>query len=334
MTNTNLRSDGRFMSGMFFHVLPAQIILLLLTGINNIVDGLVGSNFFGPTAASVIGLYAPFQTIWVGTGVVLMVGSQVLCARYMGSGDLPKIRGIFSLNITLTVAIMSVATVLSFTLASPIAATLGASPVNADDLTGYIVGRGIGLIPMILASQLVAFLSLEGKDNLNYIATGAMIVVNVGLDLLFAITFKSVGIAGLGIATAISQWVYDEDDKEWYWLDETGSIPLVAGVADDGDTYNAFGQWIDVTTEGTPYKFITKEDFEKIKEGMTYEEVVGILGAYHEYSSSEETMIGNEKVLVESLTWYTEKAKGYGIVTFKNDIVALTLPMFDMNWDF
>ena len=154
MTNTNLRSDGRFMSGIFFHVLPAQIILLLLTGINNIVDGLVGSNFFGPTAASVIGLYAPFQTIWVGTGVVLMVGSQVLCARYMGSGDLPKIRGIFSLNITLTVAIMSVATVLSFTLASPIAATLGASPVNADDLTGYIVGRGIGLIPMILASQL------------------------------------------------------------------------------------------------------------------------------------------------------------------------------------
>ena len=89
-----------------------------------------------------------------------------------------------------------------------------------------------------------------------------------------------------------------------------------------------------MTTEGTPYKFITKEDFEKIKEGMTYEEVVDILGAYHEYSSSEEIMVGNEKVLVESLTWYTEKAKGYGIVTFKNDIVALALPMFDMNWDF
>ena len=29
MTNTNLRSDGRFMSGMFFHVLPGQIILAL-----------------------------------------------------------------------------------------------------------------------------------------------------------------------------------------------------------------------------------------------------------------------------------------------------------------
>lgn len=208
MSNTNLRSDGRLLSRMFYRVLPAQIILLLLTGINNIVDGLVGSNFFGPTAASVIGLYAPFQSIWVGIGVVLMVGSQVLCARYMGSGDLPKIQGIFSLNIVLTVAILSVATILSFTLSSPIAAILGASPVNADDLAHYIVGRGIGLVPMILASQLVAFLSLEGKDNLNYIATGAMIAVNIGLDLLFATAFKDMGIAGLGIATSISQWVY------------------------------------------------------------------------------------------------------------------------------
>ena len=208
MGGTTLRSDGRFLSGMFFRVLPAQIILLLLSGINNIVDGLVGSNFFGPTAAGVIGLYAPFQAIWIGIGTVLMVGSQVRCARYMGAGDLPKIQGIFSLSIALTVAILSVATILSFTLSSPIAAMLGASPVNAADLTGYIVSRGIGLIPMILASQLVAFLSLEGMDKLNYIATGAMIVVNIGLDLLFATAFKDLGIAGLGVATAISQWVY------------------------------------------------------------------------------------------------------------------------------
>ena len=208
MVNTSTRSDGRFLSGMFFRVLPAQIILLLLTGINNIVDGLVGSNFFGPTTASVIGLYAPFQTIWIGIGIVLMVGSQVLCARYMGSGNLQKIRGIFSLNITLTVAILSIATILSFTLASPIAAFLGASPVNAEALAGFIVGRGFGLIPMILASQLVAFLSLEGKDKINYFATSAMIVVNIGMDLFFAICFREMGIAGLGIATAISQWVY------------------------------------------------------------------------------------------------------------------------------
>ena len=208
MSNKNLRSDGRLMTGMFFRVLPAQIILLLLTGINNIVDGLIGSNFFGPTASGVIGLYAPFQAIWIGIGTVLMVGSQVLCARYMGSGDLPKTKGVFSLNLVLTLMATAAATILSLTMSPSIATILGASPQNADALSGYIVGRGTGLIPMIMASQLVAFLSLEGKDKINYFATSLMIVVNVGMDLLFATAFKDVGIAGLGYATAISQWAY------------------------------------------------------------------------------------------------------------------------------
>lgn len=75
MSNTIQQSDGRFLSGLFFRVLPAQIFLLLLTGINNIVDGLVGANFLGAEAMSTIGLYSPFQLIWIATGTILMVSS-------------------------------------------------------------------------------------------------------------------------------------------------------------------------------------------------------------------------------------------------------------------
>ena len=38
MTNTNQRSDGRFMSGMFFHVLPGQIILALSVNCDTMDD--------------------------------------------------------------------------------------------------------------------------------------------------------------------------------------------------------------------------------------------------------------------------------------------------------
>ena len=86
MGNTNPKSDGRFLSSLYFRVLPAQIFLLMLTGINNMVDGLIGSNFLGTDAMSIIGLYSPFQLIWVAVGTILVVGSQVLCARYMGAG--------------------------------------------------------------------------------------------------------------------------------------------------------------------------------------------------------------------------------------------------------
>ena len=37
----NQRSDGRFVSKMFYRVLPVQIFMLMLTGINNIVDGMI-----------------------------------------------------------------------------------------------------------------------------------------------------------------------------------------------------------------------------------------------------------------------------------------------------
>ncbi len=60
---------------------------------------------------------------------------------------------------------------------------------------------------MVLGSQFVAFLTLEGQDKRNYIATGTMLAANVALDLLFACVIK-MGIMGLGIATSLSQWLY------------------------------------------------------------------------------------------------------------------------------
>lgn len=222
MSSINGKSDGRFISGLFFKVLPAQIFLLMLTGINNMVDGLVGSNFLGTDAMSTIGLYSPFQLIWVACGTILVVGSQVLCARYMGAGDLKKTRGVFSLNLTVTVAITVLGALISFTLSSPLAGVLGATPEITDDLSGYIIGRGIGLIPMVMGSQFVAFLSLEGQDKRNYIATGTMLVVNIALDLLFAAVLK-MGIMGLGIATSLSQW-FNMAITGWFFLTPKASL--------------------------------------------------------------------------------------------------------------
>ena len=207
MSNANLHSDGRFLSKLYFRVLPAQIFMMFLAGINNLIDGLVSSNFIGAGAMGVIGLYSPFSMIWLAVSAVMMVGSQVLCARYMGSGDLQKTKGVFSLNIVITFSVMVFATVLSLVLSMRIALILGASQVNADDLSGYIMGRGAGLIPMVLGAQFSTFLSLEGQDRYNYISTVTLLGTNTILDLVFAAVLKK-GIAGVGLATSLSQWTY------------------------------------------------------------------------------------------------------------------------------
>ena len=145
--------------------------------------------------------------IWLAVSAVMMVGSQVLCARYMGAGNLQKTRGVFSLNLILTSCIMIFATLISFAFSMQIAQILGASQTTAADLSGYIMGRGVGLLPMVLGAQLSTFLSLEGQDKYNYFATATLLATNTILDLIFAAVLKK-GIAGVGLATSLSQWIY------------------------------------------------------------------------------------------------------------------------------
>ena len=207
MGNTYQQSDGRFLSNLYFRVLPAPIFMMFLAGVNNLIDGLVSSNFIGAGAMGIIGLYSPFSMIWLAVSAVMMVGSQVLCARYMGSGDLQKTRGVFSLNIVLTSLVMVCAALISFLFSTRIALILGANRETVGTLSGYILGRGVGLLPMVLGAQFSTFLSLEGQDRYNYFATALLLGTNAVLDLLFAAVLKK-GIAGVGLATSLSQWIY------------------------------------------------------------------------------------------------------------------------------
>jgi len=50
-TNAN-SSEYKLLSGLFFKLLPYQVLLLIITSINGIVDSLYASNLIGQTAMS------------------------------------------------------------------------------------------------------------------------------------------------------------------------------------------------------------------------------------------------------------------------------------------
>lgn len=222
MSAPTLRADGKFLSKLFMRVLPVQIFLLMLTSINNIIDGLVGSHFYGASAMSVIGLYSPFQMIWLAVGAILSVGSQVLCARYMGAGDLDRTRGVFTLTLSTALCTGLLSMVISFIIPDQIAAILGVAPDALEKLSGFIIGRGIGQIALMTSAMLSGFLALEGKDRMNYISTLFLVIFNIGLDLLFA-TCTNLGIKGLGCATSLSQWGY-LFMAGWFFLTKKASL--------------------------------------------------------------------------------------------------------------
>ena len=72
MDNTIRRSDGQFLTNLYFRILPAQILTMLFNAVNSMADGLIGTNFLGQEAVSAIGLFAPVQLILVNENIFIV----------------------------------------------------------------------------------------------------------------------------------------------------------------------------------------------------------------------------------------------------------------------
>ena len=150
---------------LFFNMLPVQIMIFAMGSVNSIVDGAMAGRFIDSTTVGVVGMYFVMVNIFNAVGSVLLGGTAVLCGTYMGRGEHHKTEGIFSLNLTLTFIIGVILTVVSFALPGPLASFLGANAALKSSLTTYIVGYGIGILPMLLAQQLASFLQMERQSR-------------------------------------------------------------------------------------------------------------------------------------------------------------------------
>lgn len=201
------KNNSDLISKLFFSLLPVQILIFAMGFINTIVDGVMAGRFIDPDTVGVIGLYFSMVNIFNAVGAVLLGGTAVLCGRYLGRGDLNRTNGIFSLNMTVTLIVAVVLTVINLVIPGPIATILGANEGLKHDLVIYIIGYSIGIIPMLMAQQIAAFLQLERQSRLGYIGIACMVLSNVILDVLLVAVFD-MGILGLAVATSLSNWVY------------------------------------------------------------------------------------------------------------------------------
>ncbi|MCR5267936.1 MAG: ATP-binding protein [Lachnospiraceae bacterium] len=205
--STDQKTSDKLLSRLFFSMLPVQILIFAMGSINSIVDGVMAGRFIGSTAVGVIGLYFPMVNIMTAVGSVLLGGTAVLCGRYMGRGELDKTEGVFSLNLTVTFIVSVLLTLCSVLLPQPVALMLGASRELEAGLAEYITGYAIGIIPMLFAQQLAAFLQMERQNRLGYVGVAGMILSNIGLDILLVGILK-MDIFGLALATSLSNLIY------------------------------------------------------------------------------------------------------------------------------
>lgn len=205
--NIGTRPDYKLLSGLFFRLLPYQILLIVINAVNSIVDSLFASNVIGTDSMSAIGLYSPMNHFLYALSIMLVSGSQLLYGLHIGKSP-ERIRSVFSVDIIFSTGI-SVLTSLLLVAGAVTNATrvFTDSAVEQTLLNEYLIGQAIGIPALVLGQQLFAFLSLENQTKRTMAASLSCFISNGLLDVLFIVIIP-MGTFGLGLASSVSEWIF------------------------------------------------------------------------------------------------------------------------------
>lgn len=212
--STNDMENSKYEIDMCNGPLLGKILLftvpLMLSGILqllfNSADMIVVGRWVGPDALAAVGSTGSLINLIVNVFIGLSVGANVLVARYYGSGQEKELSDMVHTAV-LTSVICGVILIFIGYYVTPYALKLMAVP---DDILPqsvlYLRIYFAAMPAMMLYNFGAAILRAVGDTRrpLFFLLTAGMI--NVFLNLLFVIVF-SMGVAGVALATAISQVV-------------------------------------------------------------------------------------------------------------------------------
>ena len=208
-------SDYKLLTGLFFRLLPFQVLLIVINAVNGIVDSLYASNVIGKTAMSAIGLFGPLNHFLYAASIMFVSGSQILYGRYLARNR-EQIHGLFTVNLLISAGLSLLTSVILVTgVLTNATCILVSQEPDLKMLNQYILGQAIGIPALVIGQQLFAFLSLENQTRRTMIAGIACFAVNAVLDHLFVVTF-SMGTFGLGLSTSIASWTFLAVLSVWY----------------------------------------------------------------------------------------------------------------------
>ena len=204
----NPKANMKMTERLMFRLLPVQVLLAAVGAVNGIVSSFFASNYVGVDAMSAVGLYSPINTLLTAISTMLLGGSAILCGKYMGKNQQEQLQNVFSLDLILSALIAAVFVVLYLVC-------------GLFDLTGfmtrdgavrplfnqYLLGQAVGLIPLVLGSQLPSFLAMENKGMRTTVASVIYIAVNLALNFLF-VQVLHMEAFGLALASSLGMWVF------------------------------------------------------------------------------------------------------------------------------
>ena len=178
-----------------------SILMMLITSVYGIVDGLFVSNFAGTTAFAAINLVWPAIMMLGALGLLFGTGGSALVAMIIGQGDRERANRAFTMIVRFMLMLGLLMAVLFFLFARPIVILLGADGQLIDLCVLY--GRLLVLVMPLFMCQM-SFQSFYMTAEIPQLGTKLTIicgVINIALDALFIVVLGW-GVVGAAIASA------------------------------------------------------------------------------------------------------------------------------------
>lgn len=184
-------------------VMPS-VIMMIVTSLYSIVDGIFVSNIVGKNAFAAVNLVMPVLMALGSIGFLVGTGGSAIVAKTLGEGKKQKANEYFSMLIKTVIIVGVFLSVIGFIFMPQIAKALGASKIIFNDCVTY--GRILLCANtfFMLQNSFQSFLVVAEKPLFGLFISICAGVCNMLLDFLFMYVFDF-GIAGAAFATAISQ---------------------------------------------------------------------------------------------------------------------------------
>ncbi len=181
-----------------------SIIMMIITSVYGVVDGLFVSNYVGKEAFSSLNLIMPFIMIFGAFGFMLGTGGCALVAKFLGEQKKQKADEVFTMIFVTLFSVATILAVFGIIFIEPIAVALGATPELLDDCIIYGVISLIGIPAFILQTSFQPFVVVADKPTMGMVLSITSGVTNIILDYVF-IVHLNLGIAGAALATISGQ---------------------------------------------------------------------------------------------------------------------------------
>ncbi len=180
-------------------------ISMLVTNIYNMADTFfVGQ--LGTSASGAIGIVFGFMSIIQAFGFMYGQGAGSIISRRLGQKNAESASGYASISFFLSLISGAVIAIFGFLYMNPILKLLGSTPTIMPYARQYVTYIMLASPLMMSCFVMNNILRFEGKASLAMIGLVAGGVLNIVCDPIFIFIFK-MGVAGAGLATALSQCV-------------------------------------------------------------------------------------------------------------------------------